>query len=213
MIIAVAVLCVGFVVWLTWVRPLQKEASIKSFDGCVQAGNVIQETYPEVCLTKNGKRFVNPKQQQAHKAGEAESEKLAPPTNPALLNLDIGEWGVRVPLTTATFDLSYAYIENGDSDKVLFAYKRMINAGICKGDIGITLTRLYIQHHPPYTPQNPAPVAQVGTAYFYATYADKPCYDTANAAQVELVKQIAGDKSLVDATNTLIAKLEAIPKN
>ena len=212
-IVAVAVLCVGSVVWLAWVRPLQKEAGVSSFDGCVKAGNAIQETYPEVCLTKDGKRFVNPAQQQAHKTSEVESEKLVPPSNPALLKLDIGEWNVRIPLTEGTFDLSYAYIENGEGDEVLFAYKRLINAGICKGDIGLTLIRQYLQHQPPYSLRNPAPIAQVGNAYFYVAYADKPCYDPGNAGQVAQVKQIAGDRSLPEFTATLLGGLKTIPAN
>lgn len=39
-----------------------KQPSINSFDECAQAGNPIQESFPEVCVTKDGKRFTKPSQ-------------------------------------------------------------------------------------------------------------------------------------------------------
>lgn len=33
--------------------------SINSFEACAAAGNPIQETFPEVCVTPDGQRFVN----------------------------------------------------------------------------------------------------------------------------------------------------------
>ncbi len=213
LILFVVACAAGVVVWLAWVRPIQKENSINSFDKCVQAGNPIQESYPEVCLTANGKRFVNPTQNQAHQASASGEEPLVPPTNPALLVLDVEEWGVRIPLTMETFDLSYAYIENGDSEYVIFTYKRLVRLGACKGDIGLKVTRSYVPHSPPYnTGTNPAAIAQVEKSYFYPSYADKPCYDPNNAAQAALVKQIAGAKTLPEATAGLVSKMTATPK-
>jgi len=46
------------VVWLAWLRPSQ--ASINTFDQCAQAGNPIQQSYPEVCVSADGKRFTRP---------------------------------------------------------------------------------------------------------------------------------------------------------
>ncbi len=206
-----ALLLIGLLVWWLWVRPMQGEARIDSFQACVKAGNPVQETYPEVCLTKNGKRFANPKQQQAHQ-DTANDQQLVAPTNPAQLILDIDEWKVRVPLTTQTFDLSYAYIENGGDEYLLFSYKRLINLGACKGDIGLKLTRSVVQNQAPFTPNRPEATAQVGTYYFYAAYAGSPCYDAGNPEQAALVKLIAGDQSLTQATHDVLTKMIALPK-
>lgn len=204
---------VALVIWLAWVRPMQRESAISSFEECVAAGNPIQESYPEVCLTKNGKRFVNPKQDQAHQASLDGKQELLPPTNPELLNLDVEEWGIRVPLTIDTFDLTYAYIEDGGSEYLLFTYKRLLKLDVCKGDIGLKLTRSFSQHQQPFTETNPAPTAQLDKYYFYVAYSDKkPCYDANVAEQAELVKTIAGDKTLAAATTSLLTKLVAVPK-
>lgn len=213
LIVIVALLCVGFVVWLIWIRPIQKETTISTFDECVRAGNPIQETYPEVCLTKHGKRFVNPRQQQAHQESLTGSEELVPPSNPALLKLDMEEWGVQIPLTLQTFDLTYTYIKNSGIEQVTFTYKRLLQLNVCKGDIGLVLTRSTMQHQPPFTDTNPAPIAQLGTNYFYAIYASKPCYDINNVDQATLVKAIAGEKSLVQATADLLSSLRAVSAN
>lgn len=212
LIIFLVVCAVGFIVWLAWIRPMQQDSSANSFDECVREGNPIQQTYPEVCLTKDGRRFVNPKQDQAHQASLDDEEELVPPSNPALLNLDIEEWGVRIPLTMDTFDLSYAYVENGESEYVLFSYKRLVRLDVCRGDIGLKLVRRYTQSQPPYNVNTPAPLAQVDKAYFYPYYAEKPCYDTAKADQAALLKQIAGDKTLIEATSSLVTKMIAAPK-
>ena len=211
LIVLAVMLVAALVIWLAWVRPVMRENNIGTFEECAKAGNPIQLSYPEVCATKNGKRFPNLKQQQARQEG-LDNEVLTPPSNPALLNLDIEEWGVRVPLTMETFDLSYAYFENGESEYVLFSYKRLIKEGICSGDIGLKLTRMFLQNQPPYTPQKPAATAQVDKAFFYVTTAEKSCYDTNSAQQSALVKQITGDKSLIQATTDLLVKLKATPK-
>jgi len=212
LIIFLVACAVGFIVWLAWIRPMQQGASANTFDECVREGNPIQQTYPEVCLTKDGQRFVNPKQDQARAASLDDSDELVPPSNPELLNLDIEEWGVRIPLTVETFDLSYAYVENGESEYLLFSYKRFIRLGVCQGDVGLKVVRRFAKNQPPYSTNNPAPVANVDKAYFYPYYADKPCYDTTKADQAALLKQIAGDKTLVDATTSLVTKMIASPK-
>lgn len=40
----------------------EKKQSISSFQECADAGYPVQESYPEVCVTKDGKRFPNPEQ-------------------------------------------------------------------------------------------------------------------------------------------------------
>ena len=82
LIVFLVICAVGFVVWLAWVRPVQQRSSAASFEECVREGNQIQQTYPEVCMTKDGKRFVNPKQDAAHQGSLKGSDELVPPSNP-----------------------------------------------------------------------------------------------------------------------------------
>lgn len=208
LLIVLAVVGVGVVVWLAWVRPEQKAATIDSFATCQAAGYPIQASYPEVCLTPAGKRFVNPKQAAAHDASLQDSEELTPPSNPELLYLAIDEWKVKVPLTEATFDLIYTYVEDGSTERVTFNFKRLVNAGVCPGDAGISLTRSPNKHNPPFTPDNPLPTAQVGNYYYYVAYGGSPCYDTHDAQQAAAVKQIAGDQSLTQAISKLVSGLQ-----
>lgn len=209
-----ALVAIALIVWLAWVRPMQRESDIDSFDQCVAAGNPVQESYPEVCLTKDGKRFVNPKQDADHRAHQETEEELVPPTDPTLLNLDVDEWEVRIPLTPQTFDLMYAYIENGGDEYLVFTYKRLLRLGVCKGDIGLKLYRSITKRNPPYNDKNPAPIAQVGVNYFYATTEPgaKPCYDSTNADQMALLKEIAGEQSLIQGTISLLTKLAPMPE-
>lgn len=210
LILLLALAVIGLVVWLIWVLPAQREARINSFAACAAAGHPIQESYPEVCVMKNGKRFVNTAQAQAHQAS-IDNEELIPPSNPALLNLDIEEWGVRVPLTNQTFDLTYAYIEGGGEDYVLFTYKRLVREGACRGDIGLRLTRSPSQHQPPFSPTNPEPLVKLSNYYYYPAYAAAPCYNLEDPEEVGLVKNIAGNQSLTKATAALLSKITAMP--
>ena len=211
LLIALAIIGLFVVVWLAWLRPAQQAASINSFAVCKSAGNPIQESYPEVCLTKDGKRFVNPEQDAAHQESLKGTQELTPPTDPSLLYLDIKEWNVRVPLTNNTFDLTYTYLQNGLEDHIEFAYKRLINASLCTSGIGLTLNHSVTQFKPPYGPNNPAPIAHVGDYYYYLAPAGEPCYDVSKADQVALVKKIAGDQSLTQATAALMTKLQQLP--
>lgn len=212
-IVLLTVIAASVVVWLAWIRPLQNESRVSSFDDCVAKGNPVQETYPEVCLTRDGKRFVNPKQDQAHQDNLKNGAELLPPTNPELLNLDIDEWDVRVPLTENTFDLTYGYVEDGGSEYVTFTYKRLIMLDACTGDIGITLTRSANKREPPYSPSNPAPTANVDKYFYYLKHTDNVCYDLKNAEQAALVQKITGGQTLSQITASLLAKLVATPKD
>jgi hypothetical protein len=63
--IVLIVLAVGglaAVVWFAWILPAQQAKNIDSFGECVSAGNPVQDSYPEVCTTAEGKRFTNPDQ-------------------------------------------------------------------------------------------------------------------------------------------------------
>jgi hypothetical protein len=211
-IVATAIVAVALIIWLAWIRPMQKTAAVTSFEECAAAGNPVQESYPEVCATKDGKRFVNTKQDAAHQASLSGDEDLVPPANPELLRLDVVEWGMRIPLTKDNFDLIYTYIENGGEEYLLFTYKRLLRLRACQADIGVRLTRTPLLNEPPFTENKPAPILRLDKLYYYAKRAAKPCYNLKNAEQVALVKKIAGDKGLVKATVDLIAKSIAIPK-
>lgn len=51
------------IVWFAWLLSGDKPAEVSSFDECAAAGNPIQESYPEVCVTPDGTRYTNPDQQ------------------------------------------------------------------------------------------------------------------------------------------------------
>jgi hypothetical protein len=45
--------------WEIW-KHVSKGPIVDSYQACADAGNPIQLSYPSVCVTKDGKRFVNP---------------------------------------------------------------------------------------------------------------------------------------------------------
>ncbi|HUS26437.1 MAG TPA: hypothetical protein VMY99_03755 [Nevskiaceae bacterium] len=59
-LLVLAAIGIGVVIWLAWIRPSRASSSINSYDACAKAGNEIQESYPPVCVTKDGRRFVQP---------------------------------------------------------------------------------------------------------------------------------------------------------
>lgn len=190
---------------------MQRETNVSSFDECKAAGNPIQYSYPEVCLTKDGKRFVNPNQDKAHQDSLTGEEDLIPPTNPELLVLDVEEWKVRIPLTMQTFDLMYAYLENGGEEYLLFTYKRLVRDGLCAGDIGMRMHRSLFQNQAPFSPNKPPATAHIDKYYYYVTYVGAPCYDPKNADHFAKVSPMAGDKTLIEATTALLANTKPMP--
>ncbi|MBW3538116.1 protease complex subunit PrcB family protein [Candidatus Parcubacteria bacterium] len=54
---AVVLLALGALAWY-WLRP----AAVNSFADCQRAGYPVQESYPEVCRTPDGRTFANPTQ-------------------------------------------------------------------------------------------------------------------------------------------------------
>lgn len=57
-IVLLLVLGVGF-----WYLMQEKDSlNITNFRQCVAAGNPVQESYPEVCVTQDGRSFANPAQ-------------------------------------------------------------------------------------------------------------------------------------------------------
>jgi len=59
-LIIVAIIGLGVVVWLAWLLPARRAANVHSYESCVAAGNPVQQTYPRTCATAHGQRFVDP---------------------------------------------------------------------------------------------------------------------------------------------------------
>lgn len=68
LIVALIIAAAAFAGWYIWndsrKTSTDKGGSINSFEACKKAGNPIQLSYPEVCATKDGKRFENPEQRK-----------------------------------------------------------------------------------------------------------------------------------------------------
>ncbi len=117
--------------------------AIKTFDECkASAGSVMQETYPEVCVTKAGKKFVGPNT----------------PTNAS--SLVMMEWGIQVPLTSNITDATYTM---SDAGLVHLSTKRLtaLDAQVMGCSAGIN--DIYLQRST--APNNSA--VKVG-AYYYS---------------------------------------------
>lgn len=59
-LIVLAIVSLAVVVWFGWILPERGNDNVRSFDACVSGNNRVEESYPEVCVTDDGKRFVNP---------------------------------------------------------------------------------------------------------------------------------------------------------
>lgn len=60
-LIILAVIGLAVIVWIGWLKPsYHSKATVNSFSECAAAGNPIQTTYPEVCVTAEGRRFTAP---------------------------------------------------------------------------------------------------------------------------------------------------------
>lgn len=59
LLVVLAVIGLAVVVWFAWIRPERQKVDVNSFDECVAAGNPVQESFPEVCVTPTGQRFTN----------------------------------------------------------------------------------------------------------------------------------------------------------
>lgn len=59
-LIILAILGLTAIVWLGWLKPSShSKATVNSFSECAAAGNPVQTSYPEVCVTPEGRRFTN----------------------------------------------------------------------------------------------------------------------------------------------------------
>lgn len=210
-LLVLAVIGLAVVIWFAWARPANRTHTVSNYEDCVAAGNPVQESYPSVCVTDDGKRFVNPadKQevQQQPSSGTSESQQQGnTPTDNQYLT--IKEWSVRVPLPVEYNDLKYTYTKGDDGDRASFTFKRLEDAGFCKNDVGVTMVRDTVKHEPPFNIDNPEPAAHVGFYYYYLSYGGSPCFDDGNADQMKLVNEINGGK-LIDAVKKTLANLQA----
>lgn len=185
-VVVAALVGLALVVWLAWIRPAQK-ADVNSFTECKEAGNAVQESYPEVCVTPTGKRFTNSEQRPLPSPATDKAKELPP----EMSYLTISEWGVRAPLTQQTRDLIYTF-KSGMEEMATFTFKRLKDAGICDPSVGVTMTRSLKQNVEPFNLENPEPVAHIGSHYYYLAYAGEPCTTTGTDEQKELATQING---------------------
>ncbi|HSW66387.1 MAG TPA: hypothetical protein VLI54_04600 [Bacillota bacterium] len=197
-LVVLAVIGLAVVAWLAWFRPAHK-APISSYADCVSGGNPVQQTYPEICVS-GSKRFVNPEQKNA----------TPPPKKQQYLA--ISQWGVSVPLTDQTADLTYTYDKNDTYEGVFFGFKRLQDANICKSGVGVALTRTATENQPPYTVDNPSVFKKIGSYYYYRSYGGSDCFDASSAAQMQVVQQI-NDGNLRDAVSGVLQNLQVTPQD
>jgi hypothetical protein len=203
-VVVVAIVGLALVIWLAWIRPAQK-ADVGSYSECVKAGNTVQESYPEACVTSSGKRFTNP-EQRALAAPATTKDEVAPPE---MSYLTISEWDVRLPLTEQTRDLIYTF-QAGLEEFATFTFKRLKDAGICDPSAGVSMSRSTTKNVEPFNIENPEPVAQVGTHYYYLAYAGEPCITVGTDAQKQLATEINGG-DLHAAVRERLKALEQTP--
>lgn len=56
---------IGFLMSRQDIKFPRRPSSISNFDECVAAGNPVMESYPEQCMTRDGRNFVNEKQDES----------------------------------------------------------------------------------------------------------------------------------------------------
>jgi len=120
-LITLAVVGMGVVLWLAWARPLKgTQKPVNSFAGCKTAdGSVIQTSYPEVCVTKDGKRFVNP-DQKVELPSAPGTDNTAQTGAASRKKLTIKEWDVAFPYPDNVRSLSYSTAENVGATTITF---------------------------------------------------------------------------------------------
>ena len=61
---------------ITYIGKIFEKNPIASYEGCVQdSGSVIQETYPAVCVTSDGQRYIQPLSEEEQKLLDAPSDR------------------------------------------------------------------------------------------------------------------------------------------
>ncbi len=131
---------VGFTGWFVWhsqqstnkldtqtlsdSKPPQPSAKkVNSYEDCIKAaGSIMQETYPQVCVTKDGKHFTQPVAQAKH----------------SINYLTLKEWGVKIPLSSNISDAEYRIGSVMDPLNIFFSTKVLsgTNCDLHKGSVG-----------------------------------------------------------------------------
>jgi hypothetical protein len=109
-LIVLAVIGLAVVVWVAWARPLQREPVVNSFADCQANSGVVQTSYPEVCVSPDGKRFVNPDQKVTLPSG-AGTDEAGRTNNATRKNLTISKWKVVLPYPDNITSLSYHMVD------------------------------------------------------------------------------------------------------
>jgi hypothetical protein len=131
-LIVLAVVGLSVVVWLAWARPLKSNEPVNSFASCQAAGDsVLQTSYPEVCVTKEGKRFVNPDQKvELPSASGTDTDNQT--STATRKKLTVKEWKVAFPYPDNVRSLSYhTTASSGDHQSTIITFDDV--PGNCKG--------------------------------------------------------------------------------
>lgn len=59
-LIVIAAVGVIAVTWFAWAQPSRQRTATGSYTACVQAGNPVLDSYPSVCVDKQGHHYTNP---------------------------------------------------------------------------------------------------------------------------------------------------------
>lgn len=62
MVSMIGIILIGALLILSRSVLAPSNGGVYNFEECKKAGNKVQESYPEVCITNDGRRFVNPGQ-------------------------------------------------------------------------------------------------------------------------------------------------------
>ncbi|HSX17593.1 MAG TPA: hypothetical protein VLH86_05855 [Patescibacteria group bacterium] len=147
-LIVIGVIGLVAVLWIAWFKPLDRDAGVNSYATCAAAGNIIQDSYPSVCVARNGKRYSNP-DEKIQKIPGANEQQMQPV--PAEQHLIITEWRVQLPLTKGIVDASYTISSEG----VAYVSTPALKAAVAKIEGCKTgLHGLYIERLKPGDPQS-----------------------------------------------------------
>jgi hypothetical protein len=160
---------------------------IKTFDDCKKAaGSKVQESYPEVCLTKNGKRFIY---QQY---------------------LSIEEWRIKIPLSANIGDSYYSLpkISSGNYEYLNLRVHSLDTEPDCKNgedSVGTIVKTTFSTYQNAINAPSP-PITKggvtIGNYYYYISLAQ---YDCANdMTKDSLVTNIR--KAFQDASLGIVAE-------
>lgn len=117
--------------WYGWQKRQENArlAAISNFEQCkADKDSKVQESYPEVCVTKDGKSFTNPNQKVEAKPQDNQVEDQAK-------YLEIKEWGVKMKLSDATDD-AYYVMQNGYAYLSLTSLKNVDSCAAEKTSLG-----------------------------------------------------------------------------